>query len=72
MNTKSLHFNKTITKWDDALPLGNGDIGCLIWNRANKLRFTLDKGGIWDCSDPPENQENFTYDDIKNLVEEKI
>lgn len=71
MNTKSLHFNKTITKWDDALPLGNGDIGCLIWNKANKLRFTLDKGGIWDCSDPPENQENFTYDDIKNLVEEK-
>lgn len=71
MDTKSLHYNKTITKWDDALPLGNGDIGCLIWNRANKLRFTLDKGGIWDCSDPPENQENFTYEDMKRLVAEK-
>lgn len=71
MDTKSLHYNKTITKWDDALPLGNGDIGCLIWNRANKLRFTLDKGGIWDCSDPPENQENFTYEDMKNLVADK-
>ncbi len=71
MNTKSLHYNKTITKWDDALPLGNGDIGCLIWNRANKLRFTLDKGGIWDCSNSPENQENFTYEDMKRLVAEK-
>lgn len=71
MDTQSLHYNKTITKWDDALPLGNGDIGCLIWNRANKLRFTLDKGGIWDCSDPPENQDNFTYEDMKKLVTEK-
>lgn len=71
MDTRSLHYNNTITKWDDALPLGNGDIGCLIWNRANKLRFTLDKGGIWDCSDPPENQVNFTYEDMKKLVTEK-
>lgn len=56
MYTKSLHFDKTIEKWDEALPLGNGDIGCLIWNSSDKLRFSLDKGGIWDCSNPPENQ----------------
>ncbi len=48
MYTKSLHFDKTIEKWDEAMPLGNGDIGCLIWNSSDKLRFSLDKGGIWD------------------------
>lgn len=68
MNTKALHFDKTIMYWDEALPLGNGDLGCLIWNSSDKLRFSLDKGGIWDCSNPPENQSNFTYNDIKNLV----
>lgn len=68
MKNRSLHFDKTITHWDEALPLGNGDLGCLIWNSSDKLRFSLDKGGIWDCSNPPENQNNFTYDDIKNLV----
>lgn len=68
MNTKALHFDKTIVKWDEALPLGNGDIGCLIWNSSDKLRFSLDKGGIWDCSNPPENQDNFTYENIKHLV----
>lgn len=68
MDTKSLHFSKTIKKWDEALPLGNGDIGCLIWNSSESLRFSLDKGGIWDCSNPPENQNNFTYDNIKYLV----
>lgn len=71
MNTKSLHFDKTIKNWDEALPLGNGDLGCLIWNGSNNLRFSLDKGGIWDCSNPPENQENFTYEDIKSLVKRK-
>lgn len=71
INTKALHFNKTIRKWDEALPLGNGDIGCLIWNKSDKLRFSLDKGGIWDCSNPPENQNNFTYENIKQLVTDK-
>lgn len=71
MNTKALHFDETIMHWDEALPLGNGDLGCLIWNRSDKLRFSLDKGGIWDCSNPPENQNNFTYNDIKNLVANK-
>lgn len=56
MKTKVLHFDKTIMHWDEALPLGNGDLGCLIWNSSDKLRFSLDKGGIWDCSKSPENQ----------------
>lgn len=68
MDAKSLHFDKTVTCWDEALPLGNGDLGCLIWNGSDKLRLSLDKGGIWDCSNPPEGQENFTYSDIKQLV----
>lgn len=68
MSTTALHFETTINSWDEALPLGNGDIGCLIWNSSDKLRFSLDKGGIWDCSNPPEAQENFTYENIKYLV----
>lgn len=71
MNTKKLKIDKTIKEWDEALPLGNGDLGCLIWNESDKLRFSLDKGGIWDCSNPPENQEDFTYDNIKHLVAHK-
>lgn len=68
MQTTALHFDSTITAWDEALPLGNGDIGCLIWNTADKLRFSLDKGGIWDCSNPPEQQKNFTYADMAQAV----
>ena len=75
MNTKQLYFNKTIKNWDEAIPLGNGDLGCLIWNKSNKLRFSIDKAGIWDCSNPPKNQPDFNYSNLKQLVkngEEKI
>lgn len=68
MNRMSLHFEKTIENWDEALPLGNGDIGCLIWNRSDCLRFSLDKGGICDCSEPPEEQKDFTYANIRELL----
>lgn len=71
MIDKTLHFDRTIENWDEALPLGNGDIGCLIWNKSNSLRLSLDKGGIWDCSEPPDAQENFTYFDIRSLIEKK-
>lgn len=71
METKSLHFNETIVNWDEALALGNGDIGCLIWNSADKLRFSLDKNGIWDCSESPEKQENFNYKYLQKLISEK-
>lgn len=70
MDTKKLHFDETIEYWDDGLPLGNGDVGCLIWNTPDKLRFSLDKAGIWDCSGSPEEQEGFTWANLKKLVAE--
>ena len=71
MKTTGLHFSKTIENWDEAIMLGNGQMGCLIWNTPESLRFSIDKNGIWDCSNSPENQENFTYADLKNLIAKK-
>lgn len=71
MGTANLHFNNTIKNWDEAVPLGNGQLGCLIWDSSDKLRFTLDRSDLWDCSNPPENQKNFSYADIINSVKKK-
>lgn len=68
MREYKLKFSHTITAWDEAIPLGNGDLGCLIWGKANELRFSLDKSGIWDCSNPPEEQDGFTYANLIDLV----
>lgn len=71
MDTANLHFNNTIKNWDEAVPLGNGQLGCLIWDSSDKLRFTLDRSDLWDCSNPPENQKNFSYADIINSVKRR-
>ncbi|MCC6415863.1 MAG: glycoside hydrolase N-terminal domain-containing protein, partial [Opitutaceae bacterium] len=43
-----LRLAAPITLWDEALPLGNGLQGALFWGEANKLRFSLDRGDLWD------------------------
>lgn len=71
MREYKLKFSHTITAWDEAIPLGNGNLGCLIWGNANELRFSLDKSGIWDCSNPPEVQDGFTYANLIDLVSKR-
>jgi len=44
----NLSFKSLPTVWDEALPLGNGELGALIWNREGNLRFSLDRVDLWD------------------------
>jgi alpha-L-fucosidase 2 len=37
-----------ITRWDDAIPLGNGLMGGLLWGEERTLRLSLDRGDLWD------------------------
>lgn len=43
-----LQFTQLPARWDEALPLGNGVLGTLIWQKANRLRFSLDRVDLWD------------------------
>ena len=45
-------FDKSILRWDEAVPLGNGKTGCLIWGNGDRLRFSLDRTDIWDRRKP--------------------
>lgn len=44
----SLKFNDLSNRWDEAIPLGNGMIGALIWENEGKTRFSLDRADLWD------------------------
>ncbi|MFF1836042.1 hypothetical protein ACFVXE_17815 [Streptomyces sp. NPDC058231] len=37
-----------IDLWHDAIPLGNGLMGGLLWGGHNSLRLSLDRGDLWD------------------------
>jgi len=44
----NLVFDSLAVTWDEAIPLGNGELGALIWNHNGHLRFSLDRSDLWD------------------------
>ena len=70
------HHNLTLdtlpTRWDEALPIGNGMLGALIWNKDGNLRFSLDQAELWD--ERPMNglhRKEFSYAWIQEQVFKK-
>jgi len=43
-----LAFKSLAGTWDEAIPLGNGMIGALIWKKGESLRMSLDRADLWD------------------------
>ncbi len=64
----NLHFEKTIKSWDEALPLGNGFLGALVWGESGALRLSLDKSDLWDCTGALECSGDFSYEGMKKFV----
>ncbi|RAP77007.1 glycosyl hydrolase family 95 catalytic domain-containing protein [Paenibacillus montanisoli] len=64
-----LHFQEPVRRWDEALPLGNGLIGCLVWGDGLQLRLSLDRGDLWDKRVAPETLDSgFTYANMVKLA----
>jgi alpha-L-fucosidase 2 len=54
LSNSDLKYTKLADSWDEAIPLGNGMLGALIWEKGNKLRISLDRADLWDLR-PMEN-----------------
>lgn len=50
----NLVFDSLAKRWDEAIPLGNGWLGALIWQKENKVRLSLDRVDLWDDRPMPE------------------
>ena len=68
-NKNDLVFNQLATSWDEGIPLGNGMLGALIWQKDDKLRFSLDRADLWDLR-PVENlsKPEFSYKWVQEQV----
>jgi alpha-L-fucosidase 2 len=44
----NLKFTSLAGSWDEAIPLGNGMLGALIWEKGTRLRMSLDRADLWD------------------------
>lgn len=66
-----LHYSTPAETWDEALPLGNGMLGALIWGDGQPLRISLDRADLWDMRAIPEFQtEEYTYAQMRRWHEE--
>ena len=58
----NLVFDSLAKRWDEAIPLGNGWLGALIWQRESKIRMSLDRIDLWDDRPMPEiDKLKFTW-----------
>jgi hypothetical protein len=49
-----LQYESPAEVWDEALPLGNGIMGALVWGDGNPLKISLDRSDLWDLRKVPE------------------
>ncbi|MFD0893958.1 glycoside hydrolase N-terminal domain-containing protein [Luteolibacter ambystomatis] len=68
----SLVLPAPIDQWDNAIPLGNGATGGLLWGAGNKLNLSLDRGDLWDERAPDEVRDpKFTYKTLLEAIAKK-
>lgn len=80
-NSHDLVFQSLPVSWDEGIPLGNGKEGLLIWEKDDRLRFSLDCSEFWDLRPMenigcPEFKFRWVYDQWKRdnykVVQEKF
>jgi len=70
--SRQVDLGKQIDRWDEAVPLGNGMTGSLLWGGKDKIRFSMDRGDLWDIRSPKELSEpGFTFANIQKLVKKR-
>ncbi|MCG8307082.1 MAG: hypothetical protein MI975_06780 [Cytophagales bacterium] len=57
--------------WDEGIPLGNGVIGALVWEKQGRLRMSLDNVNLWDLRpmenlNTPDYKFSWVYEQWKN------
>ena len=67
-----LVFDELAASWDEGIPLGNGMMGVLVWEKEGRLRLALDRADLWDLR-PMENvyREGYNFEWVQQLWEEK-
>ena len=65
----NLVFEQPVRRWDEALPLGNGMMGILVWGDGHPLKLSLDRADLWDTRPVEEwNSPDYNYATMRKWV----
>ncbi|HBO45283.1 MAG TPA: hypothetical protein DD670_15420 [Planctomycetaceae bacterium] len=68
--TSNLRLAAPIERWDEAIPLGNGLTGGLLWGGERQLKLSLDRGDLWDNRRPDVwSRPDCNYATMRRLVD---
>jgi alpha-L-fucosidase 2 len=71
MPEHGLHFERPSEVWDEAIPLGNGLLGALVWGDGKPLRISLDRTDLWDLRPVPEfHTKEYSYKTMRQWVKQ--
>ncbi|MHC4798715.1 MAG: glycosyl hydrolase family 95 catalytic domain-containing protein, partial [Planctomycetota bacterium] len=66
-----LKFDTPSKTWDEAIPLGNGLLGALVWGDGAPLKISLDRTDLWDLRPVPEfHSKEYSYELMRQWVRE--
>jgi len=64
-----LNLTAPIDRWDEAIPLGNGLTGGLLWGGDSIINLSLDRGDLWDVrTHPGFTAPGFSYETVKKMA----
>ena len=66
-------YKRAPLQWRHGFPLGNGELGVMVWGDGEPLAFTLDKADLWDlrCNTDYMAHPEFGYAGLQRLVAEE-
>jgi len=68
-----LWYRRPATRWEEALPIGNGALGCMVFGRTTQERLQLNVDTLWAGSPyVPDNSEAYAaLAEVRRLISEK-
>ena len=74
-NSTILWYNKPAGNWDEALPIGNGRLGAMIFGGVKRERYQLNEDSVWSGGPRSRNNKSAikNLDKVRDLIkQEKI
>ena len=67
-----LYYDTAAMVWEEAIPLGNGLLGALVWGDGNPLKISLDRTDLWDLRPVPQfDSPDYNYQTMRQWVKDK-
>ena len=64
-----LYFEKPAKDWEEALPIGNGSLGAMVFSGTKKLRLQMNEITLWNGDKYPDADKKEAYKHLPELRE---